>query len=216
MKAVFKALIVVGMTAPFLFAGCASTADGRLAQAQGAGLGAGGGALLGALIGYAAGKEDGALAGAAIGGLLGGASGYAYGSHVAARKKQYADYEQYLDACIASAMQKNREAVAYNRRLAAEIAKLEARAKVAIAKNDENAKSDLRNAIANLQYQTRIQIQAINEEINLQNQALLTQAGSSSIQLETLKSEISSLESARAQSEQEFSRLISLQNRLSS
>ena len=82
---------------------CANTSDGRLAQGQGTAIGAGGGALIGALIG----GRKGALIGAGVGGL----AGFAYGTHIANKKAQYKSTEEWLDACIAQANSKRKEAV---------------------------------------------------------------------------------------------------------
>lgn len=214
MKTHIKVAAVAAISTSLLFTGCETTADGRLTQAQGTGIGAGAGALLGGLIGYATGGERGALAGAAIGGLLGGASGFAYGTHVAGKKRQYANTERYLDACIAAAIQKNNRAIAYNQSLSARIAELEARADVAIANNDEAEIAEIKAAIVNLQNQTKSQIQEINKEISIQQQVLKTEAGTRSSKLGSLRAQVGALQNTKAVSERELSRLASLDNRL--
>ncbi len=213
-KAYLKIVAVAAISSTLIFSGCESTADGRTTQAQGAGIGALGGALLGGIIGYSVGGSDSALAGAAIGGAVGGLSGFAYGTHVAGKKSQYANTERYLDACIAAAIEKNNRAIAYNRSLSARIAQLEARAQVAIANNDAAQKAEIQAAIANLKDQTKSQIQEINKEIIIQRQVLQTEAKTNSSRLGSIRQQISNLESTKAESERELSRLASLDNRL--
>ncbi len=194
------------------FSGCATTADGRLAQGQGAAIGAGVGALLGAGLGYAIGGQRGAVAGAAIGGLAGSGVGFAYGSHVAGKKQQYASVESYLDACIAAAQERNEEAIAYNRSLRQKIAQLESRASSALASGDKAAIRTIRNEIESLQGETKGQIKAIDKEITIQQKVIQTEQSTSSVG--GLRSQVSQLQATRASSERELSRLASLDNRL--
>ena len=118
---------------------CADTSDGRLAQGQGTAIGAGAGALIGAAFG----GRQGALIGAAIG----GASGFAYGSHIANKKAQYRSTEDWLDACIAQANSKRREAVSYNRQLENKLASLQREVKVAAAAKDRVKLASLKREI---------------------------------------------------------------------
>ena len=93
--------------------GCQTT-DKTRTKAEGTAVGIGGGALFGALLGAAIGGKEGALIGAAAGALAGGAVGYAYGTHVANEKEEYANAEDWLDACVASLNTTNKETLAYN------------------------------------------------------------------------------------------------------
>ena len=106
--------------------GCASIEDDRKrTQAEGTAVGAGAGAALGALIGALTGGGRGAVAGAAIGAAAGGVAGYAYGTHVANEKQKYANEEDWLNACVASARDVNQQTYAYNNKLSGEIELLE-------------------------------------------------------------------------------------------
>jgi len=105
-----SAALIVSMT------GCSqpNMTDSQQTKAEGTGVGVLGGALLGAVIG---GKH-----GAAWGAALGGAAGYAYGSHVANEKAKYARKEDWLNACISSAIKVNQSTRSYNVRLSRKIA----------------------------------------------------------------------------------------------
>lgn len=106
--------------------GCANIKDdGTRTRTEGAGTGAVIGAVAGGLLGQIIGGDTKAtLVGAAIGAAVGGVGGYAYGDHVAGQKAKYAQEEDWLDACIAQARQKNQEIVAYNQDLGQQIDKL--------------------------------------------------------------------------------------------
>ena len=107
---------------------CANTEDGRLAQGQGTAIGAVGGALLGAAIERY--RRPKPLSGRRpIGAAIGGASGFAYGTHIANKKAQYKSTEEWLDACIAQAETRRKEAVAYNSRLNNQLARLRRKSK---------------------------------------------------------------------------------------
>ncbi|MFP7754358.1 YMGG-like glycine zipper-containing protein [Thermodesulfobacteriota bacterium B35] len=109
-----------------LVTGCANIRDDATrTKAEGAGTGAAAGALIGALIGQLAGGDTSStLLGAAIGAAVGGAGGYAYGSHVAAEKEKYASQEDWINASIAEAEQRNGELRAYSEKLRQELAQL--------------------------------------------------------------------------------------------
>ncbi len=111
MKKFLPLLLCVFLVLP----ACANIKDDRTrTTTEGALAGAGAGAAIGAIIGHFAGS---AKAGALIGAALGGATGAMVGDHIADKKEQYATREKWLDACIASATQKNRELAAYSHRL---------------------------------------------------------------------------------------------------
>lgn len=163
------------------------------------------GALAGAGIGALTGRGAGAiLAGAAIGAAAGGVGGYAYGSHVAKKKAAYKSTEQWLDACIASARNTNRQARSYNNNLSSQITKL--RSEIASAKSSGNTRllQQKKSEIIKLQNQSTKELKKVDEEIKLQ-QNVLGQAPSSS-----LKQEVISLRSTRGTMSSNYDRLASL------
>ncbi len=117
---------VVLLCALLALSGCTNIKDdGTRTRAEGAGTGAVIGAVAGGILGQLIGGDtQGTLVGAAIGAAVGGAGGYAYGDHVANQKAKYAQEEDWLDACIVQAQQKNAEMVAYNQDLSKEISKI--------------------------------------------------------------------------------------------
>ncbi len=121
-----RALPIVLFCILVLVTGCANIQDDATrTRAEGAGTGAAAGALIGALIGQIAGGDTGStLLGAAIGAAIGGAGGYAYGSHVAAEKEKYASQEDWINASIAEARQRNSELRSYSEQLRQELAQL--------------------------------------------------------------------------------------------
>lgn len=164
------------------------------------------GAALGALIGAGSGNAG---RGALIGLAAGTAAGVAYGDHVARKKVRYATEEQWLDACIASARATNRNARAYNARLAGEISRLRARAAQARASGNQREISATRAAVVRLQQESRQQMEIINTEISSQqaavNEATYSKAGG-------LRQEVSSLQDTRRSMSSNIDRLASLGN----
>lgn len=194
--------------AAILCGGCATTQDGRTAQAQGAGIGAVGGAILGAVIGNQTGlgSERGALIGAAAG----GAAGFAYGTHVANQKAKYKSTEEWLDACIADAEKKHRSAVAYNKALDSKLARLQGEVKAAKAKGDQNKLKSLKQEILAEQSNAEKQVASTNKEIELQ-QAVVKEAGGTS-RASALRSKLNSLGSANASTKKSAQSLAQLSN----
>lgn len=121
-----RSMCVAMLCVVLAMSGCANIKDDATrTKAEGAGTGAVIGAVAGGLLGQIIGGDTkGTLVGAAIGAAVGGAGGYAYGNHVANQKAKYAQEEDWLDACIAQARQKNQEIVAYNQDLRQQIDKL--------------------------------------------------------------------------------------------
>lgn len=106
--------------------GCANIQnDGTRTRTEGTLLGAGAGAGAGAGIGAAIGGGRGAALGAGIGVLVGALSGFLVGNHIANQKAQYASDEEWLEACINQAQQRNDEAAQYNEHLRKDIAALD-------------------------------------------------------------------------------------------
>jgi hypothetical protein len=143
--------LIVGLTILTLslsgLTGCATIKnDGERTQAEGAAVGAAAGALLGGIFGAVTNDTKGAIAGATIGAIAGGAAGYVYGTHVASEKEKYANKEDWLNACIASAEKVNQDTMKYNAQLAKDLQALEAetaRLKAAyLAKNAEKSAMD--------------------------------------------------------------------------
>lgn len=165
---------------------CASTQDGQLAQAQGAGLGALGGGLIGAAVG----GREGALIGAAIG----GAGGFAYGSHIANKKAQYKSTEEWLDACITQAESKRREAVAYNQKLNTRLASLQKEVRMAKAAGDKSKLASLKRTIASERGTAQKQASAFSKEAEMQRNAIKQANGEGSSRLKSLRTSTSGIE----------------------
>lgn len=108
----------------FLFTGCTNIKDDTTrTKTEGTLAGAGLGALLGAGVGALAGGGGRSIAtGALIGAAAGGAGGYAYGSHVANKKKGYAASEERLRGMIGRTRGERQSAEAYNSNLRRAIA----------------------------------------------------------------------------------------------
>lgn len=106
--------------------GCANIQDDtQRTQAEGAVIGAVGGLIVGGLLAVATGNTRHLATFAAAGALLGGGAGMIYGNHVASKKKEYAQQEDWLNACIAEAQKVNQEAAQYNAALDGEIQALD-------------------------------------------------------------------------------------------
>lgn len=104
------ALLITGSV---LLGGCQFMDDGSVTRLQGTGTGAG----IGALIGGIAGGRSGALLGSA----LGAAAGLGLGSLVAGSKQQYVDTEEFYEAQIRRAEEKNLELALYQESLGQQI-----------------------------------------------------------------------------------------------
>jgi hypothetical protein len=202
-------LLMVLALALTLVGGCANIQDdGTRTKAEGAGTGAAVGAVLGAVIGQVIGGDtEATLLGAAIGGAIGGAGGYAYGSHVAGQKEQYAKEEDWLDACISEAKTSNATLVAYNAELSKQIATLRSEAET-LQKQEQNAKGR-RTKLAKKQAETEELLQHAKEELAASQAGLAAQeevvaqarqdgmadyATTLDSELETLKANIRELE----------------------
>jgi len=173
---------------------CATTEDGRLAQAQGTGLGALGGGLLGAGIGALAGDSDSVRKGALIGAGIGAAGGFAYGTHIANKKAQYKSTEEWLDACISQAETKRREAVAYNKRLNNQLAHLQKEVRMAKAAGDRKKLASLKREIVSERSAARKQASAFSKEAEMQRNAIKQANGEGSSRLKTLRTSTSGIE----------------------
>jgi hypothetical protein len=124
MRRLVSLILILALLIVSTFAtGCARTADGRKAQAQGTSLGV----ATGYAIGYVFGRE----LGGGLGALVGGGIGMAFGSAVAKRKTKYAQAEQWLDQEILIAQQRKAKAQEYNKILKTKIVGLEKRLRLA-------------------------------------------------------------------------------------
>jgi uncharacterized protein YcfJ len=191
---------------------CANTQDGRLTQAQGAGMGAVGGALLGAGIGALSGNSDAVKKGALIGAALGTAGGFAYGSHVANKKANYASTEKWLDACIADAESKRKAAVAYNSRLSNQLARLQKEVRMAKAAGDKAKLATLKREIVSERTAAQKEVKAFSKEAELQRGAISQAGGQGGSRLQTLKTSTSGIESQVSTMNRNYQSLASLES----
>lgn len=165
---------------------CANTSDGRLAQAQGTGIGA----LIGGGLGYAVAGPRGAAWGAGIG----AATGMAYGTHVANQKAKYKSTEDWLDACIAQAQTKRREAIAYNNKLNTRLASLQREVKTAVAAGDKSKLASLKREIRTERTAAQNQATAFGKEAELQRSAIKQASGTKGSRLGSLRENTSGIE----------------------
>lgn len=184
---------------------CANTSDGQLAQGQGAAIGAGVGALAGNLIG---GDTQGTLIGAGIGSAL----GFAYGSHVANKKADYRNTEDWLDACIVQAEGKRKEAVAYNDRLNRELTRLRREVAAAKAANDRKKLASLNRQIGSERAAAQKQSAAFSKEAQVNRSAIKEAGGEGGSKLSSLRSTTSGIETQVSKMNKTEQSLASLQN----
>jgi archaellum component FlaC len=158
-----------------VMSGCANIKDdGTRTRTEGAGTGAVIGAVAGGLLGQLIGGDTkGTLVGAAIGAAVGGAGGYAYGNHVANQKAKYAQEEDWLDACVAQARQKNQEIVAYNKDLSQQIRTLQQET-AALKKQHKDKKTRVAK-LKKKKAATDSLLEATNKELASANQELEAQ-----------------------------------------
>jgi hypothetical protein len=156
MRRLVSLILILALLIVSTFAtGCARTADGRKAQAQGTGLGV--------ATGYAIGCVFGRELGGGLGALVGGGIGMAFGSATAKRKAKYAQAEQWLDQEILIAQQRKAQAQAYNKILQSKIVGLEKRLRLAD-----------KAALASLTTETQHLIKEINQ-FNSQQQRIASE-----------------------------------------
>ena len=193
-----------------MFTGCAGieTADGKKTQKQGAVGGAAIGALAGGLIG---GDWQGALIGAAIG----GAAGLAYGTHVAGKKADYANTENYLDAVIAEASRVNTEAYAYNNKLKGQVS-AHKKAVAALGDADKKTRTAKRKEIERDLATARKQQKTVNREISIQQRVYEENkdAPDASNSPQSMASSISKLEKTESALSDNIDQLAALSNQL--
>lgn len=190
-----------------LSSNCADMNDRQLTQAQGAGIGAGAGALIGGIIGHQSGN---ALEGAAIGGAIGGLGGLAYGTHVANQKAKYASAEAWLDACIADASKKRSAAVAYNKRLNGELARLEREVRSAQASNDKARLKQLNGEIRREKAAADQEVKNFSKEAQLQRSAIQQAGSGGGSRVSTLRSTTDGIETQVSTMKKSSQRMASL------
>jgi hypothetical protein len=205
-RSISSALILV------MAVGCATTPDGRKTQAQGTAIGAVLGAVVGGAVGYAAGGSRGLGRGAAIGAAAGGVAGFAYGTHVAKRKAEYASREAWLDACIASAHRVNSNAYAYSRSLESRIARLESRSRAARASHNKSEARAIRSEVASLKSEAKQKEVVVQKELSDQQQAVSDGRGARNYG--GLKTEVNSLQETKGTLGRQVNRLAGLENQL--
>ncbi len=197
---------------PAFFAGCT---DSQTTKAQGAGLGALVGAVGGAALGYAIDGSDGAAAGALIGAGAGAIGGFAYGSHVANKKAQYASQEAYLDACIAAASNMNQQVASYNQSLANDIAKLKQQnAALASSGAQKSQKLAHKKAIAAKRQQANKNLTRVTDEIRIQSTVLKNERKASQARISQLNTQIANLKSQKASLQNMSNQLASMDSRI--
>jgi len=179
--------------------GCAGTADRRRTESEGAHGGALIGYFVGSLVGQILDGDDGAALGALLGTALGGTMGYAYGNHVANKKEEYANTEDYLNACVASAQKVNLETQQYNANLITEVRDLndETNRMMELYHRKEIQKAELHRK--SQEVQTRFaeahgQLRKTNNEIALQKSVLERERANVPADAAKLDHEISKLQ----------------------
>jgi len=211
----FISLIVVFA----VIAGCAGTADRRRTESEGAQGGAMIGYFVGSMVGLFLDGEKGEALGALLGTALGGIAGYAYGNHVANKKEEYANTEDYLNACIASAKKVNLETQQYNAKLINEVRHLNVEANLMLAQyqRKEIQKSELRRKSQEVQArfaEAQGQLRKTNNEITLQKSVLERERANVPADAAKLDQEISKLRQAADELEEHTRALAAINQQL--
>ena len=206
--------------AVFIVSGCANMTDRQQTIFQGAGLGVAAGAATGALIGQAIGHDTtSTLIGAGIGSVLGGLGGAVYGKHIADMKAQYASEEAWLRDCIAHAQIANQQAANYIAQLKVRNSKLEKEVKRLVAEYNKHKvstatlrqkKKDIDNEIAQLNVNTQEVYRQIEEYKSARAKVQSSSAGT----VAKLDRQISELEAAALELENQTTALASINQRI--
>ncbi len=199
--------------------GCAGTADRRRTESEGARGGALIGYFIGSVFGQVADGDEGAALWAGLGAALGGIAGYAYGNHVANKKEEYANTEDYLNACIASAQKTNLETQRYNAKLINEVKSLNDEANLMVAQyhRQEIEKAELRRKSQEVQAQfaeAQGQLRKTNDEITLQKSVLARERANVPADAAKLDHEISKLQQSAAELESQTRALAAINQQL--
>ena len=197
-----------------LLVGCTNIQnDATRTRTEGAVAGCAAGAVLGSLLGD---NRKSVAAGCAAGGV----AGYAVGSHVANKKRQYANEEAYLRDVLLQAQNQNRAISELNRQLLADIDRLhqqektlyrnyqtERARKLAATQMQEDARQRLQ--------QVRQAIARTDQELQVQRQVLAQEkSGAPSFYLSSAPGLINQLEDGRQNLAVAENRLQTLQNNL--
>jgi chromosome segregation ATPase len=221
MKKIVALLMVMAIFGGTL-SGCANIQDdGTRTKTEGTMVGAGAGALLGATVGYFTGGTKGALIGAGAGAAAGGLAGFFVGTHIANKKKEYANEEAWLDACLQRAEDVNNRLKAYNAELTGQVASLDQETKK--LQKDYAARTADRNQL--LAEQKKLEgkiaenkdlIAGIEKEIAGQKQVLAdAQANRRSDEGALLEAEIAALQRQKAKLEEANKQLAAMSARVS-
>ena len=217
---------ILALTIIFIFAlsaGCAHIQDDSTrTKAEGTAVGAAGGAAVGAAAGLIAGGGNWkkALVGAAIGAVIGAIAGYAYGDHVASKKKEYATEEDWLNACIAEAQKVQQETAQYNTALAGEIQTMQAETdmlleRYAARQVEGQALESAKEKVDGKQKEAQEKLERVKFEVECQQKAVEQVSGDGQkAQLEKLEQEKAALQKELAQLEAHTSSLASLSSRM--
>ena len=208
--------IIVGIA--LLHTGCATLPDRQQTTGQSAGLGAVFGAVTGAVIGNQSGD---AAQGALIGGLAGAAAGALYGNHVANKKEEFANQEDYLDACLAQAESVRVETAKKNATLLAEIAALDEQVEAYAARQaEEEANLDeaqqIKQQLAASIDTTESTLNTVQDEIRVQQDVRTQEEPSAGEEkLAALDEQIRLLEEQKLELTEQAQHLASLSSRMS-
>ncbi len=174
---------IILLTLAITFSGGCATTDSGKTKTEGAGIGA----VMGAIVGTVAAsfrcdsdKKDCAKArrqGATVGAVAGGAAGYAYGTHVANKKTEYASEEAYLNDVIANAAKVAEEAKVYNVDLKKQLTVLDKKKSELISATDrqEQNKASIRKnneELITTIKQTENELKLVTNEISIQNKVI--------------------------------------------
>ncbi len=183
-------------------AGCANIHDDSTrTKTEGTGAGALAGGAIGALLGQVIGHDTAStLIGAAVGAAVGGVGGYAYGSYVADQKEKYANEEDWYNASIAEAEERNSQLAEYNRGLKTRVAELQQATDSLKARYKEKKveKEQLlaeKENVDKLKKEADERLSAAKKELNAQNSVMaeMKKDGGNSDFEEPLSSQIKSL-----------------------
>jgi hypothetical protein len=207
-----------------LLAGCAGLSDTQRTTTESTLLGTGAGAAVGAGVGALVGGGRGAAIGAGVGGIVGAGAGYAWGSHVASKRADYARQEEYVEALLASARETQEQTRQYNAALTGDIQRLdrETARLVQQSKQRRLAKSALQRsqqATAAKLAEAEHQLHHVETEIDIQHRALqheptLTRPAQGPSQMRVLHAEIRQLERQRDVLAQQVQTLAAIHARL--
>ena len=200
---------------------CANIKDDETrTKTEGTLTGAGVGAVLGAIVGALVDGGRGAARGAAIGAGVGGVAGYAYGSHVANQKANYASREEWLDACLVQTEKARRTTTAYNQRLRGELVRLdkETRALEAAYKQGKARRASLSAENQRIQQrasETEQMIRRAETEIGLQNSVVQdARAGGEEERAARLEAEVRGLREQVDQLKEQSAQLATMSHRM--